>query len=146
MTSPLRRVLISVSDKNGVVELAHALTQMNCEILSTGGTAALLKQHNIPHIEVSEYTEFAEILDGRVKTLHPKIHAGILARANQEDELVLGWSRSKERTSGLIEDWEVGIGCREFEKGSSGMTDDEGGLAQKTIAQGFDGEVSPGLW
>lgn len=88
MTSLIRRVLISVSDKNGVVELAHSLVSMNCEILSTGGTAALLKQHHIPHIEVSEYTQFAEILDGRVKTLHPKIHAGILARANQ-DELVL---------------------------------------------------------
>ncbi len=89
MTFPLRRVLISVSNKNGIVELAVALTQMNCEILSTGGTAALLKQHQIPHIEVSEYTQFAEILEGRVKTLHPKIHAGILARNTQEDALVL---------------------------------------------------------
>ncbi len=83
--TPIRRILISVSDKRGIVEFAHNLHLAGAEILSTGGTAALLKQHNIPHIEVGDYTQFAEMMDGRVKTLHPKIHAGILARKNQDE-------------------------------------------------------------
>lgn len=76
----IRQALISVSDKTGVVELAAALHQFNITILSTGGTARLLQQAGIPVIEVSDYTGFPEMLDGRVKTLHPKVHAGILAR------------------------------------------------------------------
>ncbi|MEI8362025.1 MAG: bifunctional phosphoribosylaminoimidazolecarboxamide formyltransferase/IMP cyclohydrolase [Betaproteobacteria bacterium] len=76
----IKRALISVSDKSGILELAQALTQLNVEILSTGGTAKLFREHNIPVIEVSDYTGFTEMLDGRVKTLHPKVHGGILGR------------------------------------------------------------------
>ena len=74
------RALISVSDKSGVVELARALAALKVQILSTGGTAKLLEKEGIPVTEVSAHTGFPEMLDGRVKTLHPKIHAGLLAR------------------------------------------------------------------
>ena len=76
----IKQALISVSDKTGVVELAVDLHQFGITILSTGGTARLLQEAGIPVIEVSDYTGFPEMLDGRVKTLHPKVHAGILAR------------------------------------------------------------------
>ena len=74
------RALLSVSDKSGIVELARALAQGGVELLSTGGTARLLQKEGVPVLEVSAYTGFPEMLDGRVKTLHPKIHAGLLAR------------------------------------------------------------------
>ncbi|MDD5027142.1 MAG: bifunctional phosphoribosylaminoimidazolecarboxamide formyltransferase/IMP cyclohydrolase [Candidatus Omnitrophica bacterium] len=81
----IRRALISVSDKAGVLDLAKELHKYEVEILSTGGTAKLLRENNIPVKEVSEYTGFPEMLDGRVKTLHPKIHGGLLAlRDNPE--------------------------------------------------------------
>ena len=76
----IKRALISVSDKSGILELAQALTKLNVEILSTGGTAKLFRDNNIPVVEVSDYTGFSEMLDGRVKTLHPKVHGGILGR------------------------------------------------------------------
>ena len=76
----IQRALISVSDKTGVLEFAQALATKNIEILSTGGTAKLLADNNIPVIEVSDYTGFPEMMAGRVKTLNPKIHGGILAR------------------------------------------------------------------
>ncbi len=76
----IKRALISVSDKTGIVELAQALSQLNVEILSTGGTAKLFREQGIPVVEVSDYTGFTEMLDGRVKTLHPKVHGGILGR------------------------------------------------------------------
>ena len=76
----IKRALISVSDKTNVIALAQGLRDLNIEILSTGGTAALLAEHAIPVTEVADYTGFEEMLDGRVKTLHPKIHGGILAR------------------------------------------------------------------
>jgi len=75
----IRRALISVSDKTGLVDFARELSKLGVEILSTGGTAKLLRDNNIPVKEVSEYTGFPEMLDGRVKTLHPKIHGGLLA-------------------------------------------------------------------
>ena len=78
--TPVRRALISVSDKNGVVDFARALNQLGVEILSTGGTFKLLCDNGIPAVEVADYTGFAEMMDGRVKTLHPKIHGGILGR------------------------------------------------------------------
>lgn len=78
--SPIKRALISVSDKTGIVEFALNLQDLQIEILSTGGTAKLLREHNIPVIDVSEHTQFPEIMNGRVKTLHPKILGGILAR------------------------------------------------------------------
>lgn len=79
------RALISVSDKTGIVEFAKELEALGIEIISTGGTYKKLKEENVKAIEVSEITGFPECLDGRVKTLHPKVHAGILAmRANEE--------------------------------------------------------------
>lgn len=76
----IKRALISVSDKTGIVEFAAALNQQGVEILSTGGTYKLLVQNSIPAVEVAEYTGFPEMMDGRVKTLHPKVHGGILGR------------------------------------------------------------------
>ena len=77
--------LLSVSDKRGIVDFARQLNRQNIVILSTGGTAALLEQHAIPVTEVSKHTGFPEIMGGRVKTLHPKIHGGLLARRGQDD-------------------------------------------------------------
>lgn len=79
-SAAIRRALISVSDKTGIIPFAKALHQLNIEILSTGGTYKLLTSENIPAVEISAYTGFPEIMDGRVKTLHPKVHGGILAR------------------------------------------------------------------
>lgn len=81
----IQTALLSVSDKTGIVELAQQLVKHGVTLLSTGGTAALLQQHNIAVTQVSEHTGCAEMLDGRVKTLHPKIHGGILARRGQDD-------------------------------------------------------------
>jgi len=74
----IHRAIISLSDKSGIVEFARTLHGMGVEILSTGGTARLLRDEGILVVEVSDYTGFPEMLDGRVKTLHPKIHGGIL--------------------------------------------------------------------
>jgi phosphoribosylaminoimidazolecarboxamide formyltransferase/IMP cyclohydrolase len=79
----IKRALISVSDKNGIEEFARALAGQGVDILSTGGTAALLAKAGIKVTEVSDHTGFPEIMDGRVKTLHPKIHGGILARRDE---------------------------------------------------------------
>ncbi|MAZ40430.1 MAG: bifunctional phosphoribosylaminoimidazolecarboxamide formyltransferase/inosine monophosphate cyclohydrolase [Legionellales bacterium] len=78
--SQKQRAIISVSDKSNLLEFATFLHHQQIELYSTGGTAKILKQHNIPVIEVADYTQFPEIMDGRVKTLHPKIYAGILRR------------------------------------------------------------------
>lgn len=86
--TPVRRALLSVSDKTGIVEFARGLTEHGVELLSTGGTFRLLQEHHIPVKEVSEHTGFPEIMDGRVKTLHPKIHGGILARRGQDDDVM----------------------------------------------------------
>jgi phosphoribosylaminoimidazolecarboxamide formyltransferase / IMP cyclohydrolase len=85
--SKVRRALLSVSDKSGIVELARALAASGVELISTGGTAKLLQKQGIAVIEVSSYTGFPEMLDGRVKTLHPKIHAGLLARRDDPAHL-----------------------------------------------------------
>ena len=82
---PVRRALISVSDKSGIVEFAKALHEKGVAILSTGGTAKLLIENFIPVTEVSRHTGFPEIMNGRVKTLHPKIHGGILGRRGLDD-------------------------------------------------------------
>jgi phosphoribosylaminoimidazolecarboxamide formyltransferase/IMP cyclohydrolase len=81
--SRITRALISVSDKSGIVDFARGLAASGIAIVSTGGTASLLAREGVPVTEVSAYTGFPEMLDGRVKTLHPKIHAGLLARADQ---------------------------------------------------------------
>ncbi|MGA2475042.1 MAG: IMP cyclohydrolase, partial [Terriglobia bacterium] len=81
------RALISVSDKAGVVDFAAGLVELGVEILSTGGTARLLRESGLEVRDVSEVTGFPEMLDGRVKTLHPKVHGGILAiRSNPEHQ------------------------------------------------------------
>ncbi len=83
----IRQALISVSDKTGLVEFAQALTALGVKILSTGGTAKLLEKSGIAATEVSAHTGFPEMLDGRVKTLHPKIHGGILARRDSREHM-----------------------------------------------------------
>src|SRR5580693_2677675 len=88
MPPPVRRALLSVSDKTGLIELAQALARRNIEILSTGGTAQLLTQNGVPVREVGDYTGFPEIMDGRVKTLHPKIHGGLLGRRGVDDAVM----------------------------------------------------------
>ena len=84
----IKRALISVSDKTGIVEFAQNLANLGVEILSTGGTYKLLKDNNIAVVEVSEHTGFPEMMDGRVKTLHPKIHGGILARRGIDEAVM----------------------------------------------------------
>jgi len=85
--SPVRRALLSVFDKDGLVPLARALHEMGIELVSTGGTAKSLEDAGLPVRRVADLTGFPEMLDGRVKTLHPKIHAGILAiRGNPEHQ------------------------------------------------------------
>src|SRR5262249_16518775 len=83
----VRRALVSVSDKRGVVELARGLVALGVELLSTGGTAKLLGEAGIKVMQVSDYTGFPEMLDGRVKTLHPKIHGGLLGRRDHADHV-----------------------------------------------------------
>ncbi|OCG20538.1 MULTISPECIES: bifunctional phosphoribosylaminoimidazolecarboxamide formyltransferase/IMP cyclohydrolase [unclassified Gilliamella] len=85
---PIRRALLSVSDKTGILEFAKALSERNVELLSTGGTAKLLMENQIPVTEVSDYTGFPEMMDGRVKTLHPKIHGAILGRRGIDDDVM----------------------------------------------------------
>jgi phosphoribosylaminoimidazolecarboxamide formyltransferase / IMP cyclohydrolase len=84
----VKRALISVSDKSGIVEFASALREMGVELLSTGGTYKMLKDNNLEVTEVSDYTGFPEMMDGRVKTLHPKVHGGILARRGQDEAVM----------------------------------------------------------
>ncbi len=82
----MKKALISVSDKTGIIDLARALTAARVEILSTGGTAALLVSADIPVTDVATYTGFPEMLDGRLKTLHPRIHGGLLGRPNRPSD------------------------------------------------------------
>jgi AICAR transformylase/IMP cyclohydrolase PurH len=81
------KALISVSDKTGIVELAQALHALKVELVSTGGTAKLLAEQGLPVTEVAQVTEFPEMLDGRVKTLHPKVHGGLLARRDVPEHM-----------------------------------------------------------
>ena len=85
MLQPVRRALISVSDKSGATDLARALAARGIEILSTGGTARLLRQAGLSVRDVADYTGFPEMMDGRLKTLHPKIHGGLLGRRGLDD-------------------------------------------------------------
>ncbi|WP_218110439.1 bifunctional phosphoribosylaminoimidazolecarboxamide formyltransferase/IMP cyclohydrolase [Ostreibacterium oceani] len=84
----IKRAILSVSDKSNLVEFAKALQQMGVEILSTGGTAKLLSSHAIPVTAIEDYTQFPEIMGGRVKTLHPKVHGSLLGRLNQDDTVM----------------------------------------------------------
>jgi phosphoribosylaminoimidazolecarboxamide formyltransferase/IMP cyclohydrolase len=83
----IQRALLSVSDKTGIVDFAKALAGHGVEILSTGGTAGILRQNGVAVIEVADYTGFPEMMEGRVKTLHPKVHGGILARRDKADHV-----------------------------------------------------------
>jgi phosphoribosylaminoimidazolecarboxamide formyltransferase/IMP cyclohydrolase len=85
---PVRRALISVSDKTGIVEFARGLREQNVELLSTGGTFRILEENGIDVTEISAYTGFPEMMDGRVKTLHPKVHGGILARRGTDEAVM----------------------------------------------------------
>lgn len=84
--SKISRALLSVSDKSGIVELARALVEEGVELLSTGGTASLIRDEGLPVIDVSAFTGFPEMMSGRVKTLHPRVHGGILARRDIDAE------------------------------------------------------------
>jgi phosphoribosylaminoimidazolecarboxamide formyltransferase/IMP cyclohydrolase len=86
--TPVRRALLSVSDKAGIVEFARELKERGIELLSTGGTAKLLTSHGIPVKEVAEHTGFPEIMGGRLKTLHPKIHGGLLGRRGVDESIM----------------------------------------------------------
>jgi phosphoribosylaminoimidazolecarboxamide formyltransferase/IMP cyclohydrolase len=95
----VKRALVSVSDKTGILDFCKELNRLGVEIISTGGTAKLLKENNIAVKDISEYTGFPEMLDGRVKTLHPKVHGGLLAlRGNLEH-----MAKLKEHGIGLID-------------------------------------------
>ncbi|EIJ70183.1 bifunctional phosphoribosylaminoimidazolecarboxamide formyltransferase/IMP cyclohydrolase [Pasteurella bettyae] len=85
---PIRQALLSVSDKTGIVEFAQGLVKRGVKLLSTGGTAKLLADSGLPVTQVSDYTGFPEMMDGRVKTLHPKVHGGILGRRGTDDEIM----------------------------------------------------------
>src|SRR5690554_5598475 len=80
----MKSALLSVYDKTGIVDLAKRLVELDYRLISTGGTYKLLEENNVPVIYISEITDFPEILDGRVKTLHPRIHGGILARDEEK--------------------------------------------------------------
>jgi phosphoribosylaminoimidazolecarboxamide formyltransferase/IMP cyclohydrolase len=86
--APIRRALLSVSSKDGLLDFAHELTRRGVTLLSTGGTARLLRSDGVEVIDVSAVTGFPEIMDGRVKTLHPKIHGGLLSRRGVDDEVM----------------------------------------------------------
>lgn len=85
---PVRRALLSVSDKTGLIELAQALAARGIELLSTGGTAKALRDAGLAVRDVSDVTGFPEIMDGRVKTLHPKIHGGLLGRPGIDEAVM----------------------------------------------------------
>ncbi len=95
----VKRALISVSDKTGIIKFAQGLQSLGVEILSTGGTASKLRESGIKVIDVSDYTGFPEMMDGRVKTLHPKVHAGILAVRDNPEHM----AKLKELNIGLID-------------------------------------------
>ena len=88
MSTVVQRALISVSDKTGVVDFAKGLQALGVEIISTGGTARLLAENGVSVVEVADYTGFPEMLDGRLKTLHPKVHGGLLGRRGTDDQVM----------------------------------------------------------
>ena len=105
------RALISVTDKTGVVEFAKALAEeFGVEIISTGGTAKVLVEAGVPVVPIEEYTGFPEMMEGRVKTLHPKVHGGLLARRDSEQHM----AEAAEHGIGMID--LVCVNLYEFEK------------------------------
>ena len=109
----MKRALLSVWNKEGITDLALALHQAGIEILSSGGTAKVLTAAGIPIIEVSDYTGSPEMMDGRVKTLHPRIHGGILGRRGVDDDVM------KEQGIGPIDLVVVNLTLRRDDKASS---------------------------
>ena len=87
MERKIQRAILSVTDKSGLVEFAQKLQELGVEILSTGGTARMLREGGVAVQDVSDFTGFPEMLDGRVKTLHPKVHAGILAQRHNPEHM-----------------------------------------------------------
>jgi phosphoribosylaminoimidazolecarboxamide formyltransferase/IMP cyclohydrolase len=87
MQRNIQRAILSVTDKSGLVEFAQKLQDLGVEVLSTGGTARMLREGGVTVQDVSDFTGFPEMLDGRVKTLHPKVHAGILAQRSNPDHM-----------------------------------------------------------
>ncbi|MGD8313276.1 MAG: IMP cyclohydrolase [Syntrophobacterales bacterium] len=87
MQRKIQRAILSVTDKSGLVEFAQKLQDFGVEVLSTGGTASMLREGGVTVQDVSDFTGFPEMLDGRVKTLHPKVHAGILAQRSNPDHM-----------------------------------------------------------
>src|SRR5262245_7719069 len=84
---PIKRALLSVYDKTGVIDLAHVLHEFDVELISTGGTSKALHDAQLPVRDVSDLTGFPEMLDGRVKTLHPRVHGGILAMRDNPEHM-----------------------------------------------------------
>ncbi|MDD2679970.1 MAG: bifunctional phosphoribosylaminoimidazolecarboxamide formyltransferase/IMP cyclohydrolase, partial [Candidatus Omnitrophica bacterium] len=123
----IKRALISVSDKAGILDLAKELNKFGVEIISTGGTAKLLRENNIPVKEVSEYTGFPEMLDGRVKTLHPKIHGGLLALRDSAEHM----KTLEEHGIGLID--MVVVNLYPFEK-----TTQKSGVSIEEVIENID--------
>ena len=93
-TVAVRRALLSVSDKTGLIDLARALAARGIELLSTGGTAKAIRDAGLPVNDVSDLTGFPEIMDGRVKTLHPRVHGGLLGRRGLDDAVMAETTRS----------------------------------------------------
>lgn len=123
----IKRALVSVSDKTGIVDFARELNKLGIELLSTGGTAKLLRENDIPVKEVSEYTGFPEMLDGRVKTLHPKIHGGLLAVRDNPGHI----QSLKDQGIGLID--MVVVNLYPFEK-----TTQKPGVAIEEVIENID--------
>jgi phosphoribosylaminoimidazolecarboxamide formyltransferase/IMP cyclohydrolase len=110
MDVKVKNAIISVSDKTGLLELARGLHELGVRLYSTGGTAKSIEESGIPVVKISDYTGFPEIMDGRVKSLHPKIHGGILARRDSESHM------DQLRKSGIVEFDLVAINLYPFEK------------------------------
>ena len=117
------RALISVTDKTGIVEFARRLAKKKIEILSTGGTAKVLRDAKIPVKEISKHTGFPEIMDGRVKTLHPKIYGGLLMLRNNKKHL------QEAKKQGILPIDLVAVNLYDFEKTPSIEQIDIGGPA-----------------
>ena len=100
MSAPIAQALLSVSDKTGLVAFARGLACLGIKLLSTGGTAKALTEAGIAVTEIGDYTGFPEMLDGRVKTLHPRVHAGILARRDVDAHSMFVKSRQEPQRGG----------------------------------------------
>jgi phosphoribosylaminoimidazolecarboxamide formyltransferase/IMP cyclohydrolase len=104
--------LISVTDKSGIVEFAQSLEKLGIEILSTGGTARAMRDGGIKVLDISDYTGFPEMMDGRVKTLHPKVHGGLLGRRdNQQDTQMMNIHGIKNIDLVLVNLYQFDLAC-----------------------------------